>query len=1090
MAGNKNFCSGNHILVGLGGTGGKILRAFKMRMFEEFPTNEEREKLSVALLYVDSTDEMMPKDGRARPDFRVMGQDASFTNNEFLNIKAVDVEHILDHIGNYPSVKGIVENVGAVKSAIGSLGQAAGQKRRAGRLLFAANAVGYVNSLKDAYGRCERVSGNSSYLTIHIFAGLCGGTGSGSVVDVTVQTRKAFPDAKVLVYAMIPEMNLPKADMDQGRYYQNGYAAMNELNALQTGRWDPQDVTGMGVIKLYNDRIKGVADGLSVYSNVNENGLTINSLSELPKIVSDYIFSRIFFINEEDAVNGDIIRAYNFENMDDFALEYDEAANVNANGQMPVARTKKVNSFGIKRVMYPELRVLKHITYTVGESVLYQFKYNNWRENQGFVNEERNKDYRKDYLNADNLSNWMLDDLHLTGELKVLESDTDYPRFDDYWHDKAIAYAEEAKRASCPLNELDNIMGEFYLNHFREEGVESFYNGKEKAIPDIAKEIRHKIESELFDKWKLGDVSIVELQKVSKLLLERMNEIRAELETKSKAAKEDYEAYDEDRMLNVGEWSRLGILQRMVGVGARRYADHQNILTDYYTAKTKLIAWEFAKKLAAKVFVELGKMDADISSFGQKINDAIDETERLVTAQKKVNKGLEDYKGAIIEVSEEEAMAEFEVDLKTDKIEMPNISRQLRESILPQGDFINFGRLANEISIDDIKDAFDLKLSEIVKVKHNEKADSDNKVLGLNILTQLQQKLKTDDEIKSFAYNIVAQSGVFLKLNNDQIQLHLRNNEGNLSPTNPASINKKAILVSIPSPEENEGLKRFADKLEAAFKNSFNQSTARTTITVNRKSPRKDELSIITVSYCFPVRAIDWMSTYKRRYEQFLHTGNSNTDASNAILLHSEGDGSKLPSLFALSDEEIQAKLAQEAAINMQQPGYGQPQQFGYGQLQQPGYGQPQQPGYGQPQQSGYGQPQQSGYGQPQQPGYGQPQQPGFGQPQPVGPGVPPPMLDGPGMPPPMPQQPQISVYLYLGGQNYGPCNWDVCKQLVQSQQLTPQTMVWMDGMAGWTPAGQVVVLQPLFAPPAAIPGIPPLPPMGGPTPPPMPTGM
>ena len=551
MAENKSFCSGNHILVGLGGTGGKILRAFKMRMFEEFPTNEEREKLSVALLYVDSTDEMMPKDGRARPDFRVMGQDASFTNNEFLNIKAVDVEHILDHIGNYPSVKGIVENVGAVKSAIGSLGQAAGQKRRA------------------------KVSGNGDKLTIHIFAGLCGGTGSGSVVDVTVQTRKTYPNAKILVYAMIPEMNLPKSDMDQGRYYQNGYAAMNELNALQAGRWNPQDVTGMGEARLYNDRTKGVADGLSVYSNVNENGLSVNSLSELPKVVSDYIFARIFFINEEDSVNGDIIRAYNFENMDDFALEYDEAANANANGQLPVARTKKVNSFGIKRVMYPELRVLKHITYTIGESVLYQFKYNNWRENQGFVNEERNKDYRKDYLNADNLSNWMLDDLHLTQELKVLESDTDYPRFDDYWHDKAIAYAEEAKKADCPLNELDNIMGEFYLNHFREEGVEAFYKGKEKAIPEIAKEIRHKIETELFEKWKLGDVSIVELHKVSKLLLERINEIRTELETNSKVEKENYEAYDEDRMANVSEWSRLGILQRMEGASARRYVKNE-----------------------------------------------------------------------------------------------------------------------------------------------------------------------------------------------------------------------------------------------------------------------------------------------------------------------------------------------------------------------------------------------------------------------------------------------------------------------------------------------------------------------------------
>ncbi len=43
-------------------------------------------------------------------------------------------------------------------------------------------------------------------------------------------------------------------------------------------------------------------------------------------------------------------------------------------------------------------------------------------------------------------------------------------------------------------------------------------------------------------------------------------------------------------------------------------------------------------------------MDADISAFGMKINEAINETERLVTAQRKVNKGLEDMKGAIIEV--------------------------------------------------------------------------------------------------------------------------------------------------------------------------------------------------------------------------------------------------------------------------------------------------------------------------------------------------------------------------------------------------------------------------------------------------------
>ena len=1026
----KSFSNGYHILVGLGGTGGKILRAFKMRMFEEFPTQEERSKHPVSLLYVDSTDEMMPKDGRPRADFRVMGQDASFTNNEFLNIKAVDVEHILNHINNYPSVKGIVNNVSAVKTAIGSLGQAAGQKRRAGRLLFAANAIGFVNSLNDAYARCQKASDDSSSLCIHIFAGLCGGTGSGSIIDVLVQSRKAFPAAKILVYAMIPEMNLPKSDIDQGRYYQNGYAAINELNALQAGRWFPHDVTGGGEARFHNDRVKGVADGITVYSNVNENGLVMNSFTELPKVVSDYVFTRIFLVNGENSINDDIIRAYNFENMDDFAYEYDETANKDASGRIPVARTKKINSFGIKRVIYPELRVLKHITYTVGESALYQFKYNNWRENQGFVNEERNKDYRKAYLDKDNQAKWMIDIPHLTLERKILESDTDFPSFNDYWHDKAVAYADEAKGASCPLTELDNIMSEFFENHFREEGVKKFYEGKERVLPELSREIRHNVEAELFDKWKTGDVSIVELQKVSKLILERMGEIRTELENTSKEEKENYDACDKECKDNVKEWSQLGILQRMVNVGARRYAEHQGLLTDYYTSKTRLEALEFAKKLAAKVFIEFGKMDADISAFGQKINEAIDETERLVTAQRKVNKGLEDPKGAIIEVSEEEAMAEFETDLKIDKIEMPNISRQLRESILPNTEFTNFGALANEISVDDITNAFDIKLTEIVKAKHNEKADSDNKVLGLNILTQLQQKLRTDEDIKVFATKIAKQSGAYLYLNNDQMQLHLRNNEGTLSPTNPASINKKVILVSIPSPNDNEGQKRFATKLEEAFRNSFNQSTARTVIVFNSESPRKDELSIVTVSYCYPMRAIDWLQTYKQRYESFMNTGNASTDECNAILLHSEGDGSQLPSLFAVENaEEIAAQAAAQAA-----------------QATQP--------------------------------------QPQVATAAPQGVVLPPPPPGG--MPLPPNSEPELKVHLYIGGQNYGPYTREICKQLVTSGQLTPQTMAWMEGMPAWTPAGQIPAMQSLFAP--AAPQMPPMPPAGPATPPMPPT--
>ena len=67
---NEPHCDCNHTLIGLGGTGGRILQEFKMRMFEEFTDEGQRGKQPVALLYVDSCDELMPEVGRGDMRFR------------------------------------------------------------------------------------------------------------------------------------------------------------------------------------------------------------------------------------------------------------------------------------------------------------------------------------------------------------------------------------------------------------------------------------------------------------------------------------------------------------------------------------------------------------------------------------------------------------------------------------------------------------------------------------------------------------------------------------------------------------------------------------------------------------------------------------------------------------------------------------------------------------------------------------------------------------------------------------------------------------------------------------------------------------
>jgi len=1014
----KSYCNTNHILVGLGGTGGKILRAFKMRMFEEFPEFEERVKLPVALLYVDSTKEMM---GIGREDFNVMGQDASFTENEFLFIKGIDVPALLDNIGNFPQLKAIVNNVQAVRTAIGSLGEAAGQKRRAGRLLFAANASRYVRALKDAYNRCYQNSGNNSKI-VHIFAGLNGGTGSGAIIDAIAQARKEWDDAIINVYAMMPEKDLPKPDMDKGRYYQNGYAALNELNALQCGQLELHDVTGGGRLMddLFDPRIKGVANGITIYSNANENGRIVDSFSELPKIVSDYVYSRVFLINPTAPACGDIIRAYNFENMDDFALESDEriAPDEIRSTEIPFVRTKKINSFGIKRVIYPELRVLKHITYTTGKAALDQFKFNNWRESIGYVEEEANKDYRGLYLTEQHLADWLLDLKHLTLENKVLQSDSDYPQFFECWQSLVSDFADTCSEADNPLQELKTQMEYLFANSFRGDvGVKDYYRGKERSLPEIAKEIRQVSEIELFNKWRSGEISIVELSRVGELLAEYVAELKKEV-LDGEVSKTDEEVKQSRANLDDIQqgWAAARGLKVMVGLKKDKkdfYSDYQVELPYYYEAMTKAEALSFAIKLQQVLVREFGALSAEISSFSKLVSDAIDETNRLITSQRKVNRGLEDMGGAVVEVSEEECMKEFEQEIILDKTTMSQISRQLRESIITTN-FVSFGDLTNRLSVDDFKKAFDITLSEVVKTKHEEMPRTATKVLGLNILTQLQQKLDTEQKIQEFAKDILEQSGAYLYLDNNQMGFHVRNNP---LPDDNQNINLKEIFISMPAPDDNPHLVRFAQQLEQALKDQAPQGYKKPTVFT--ESTRKNELSIITINYCYPMRAISWMKDYRRKYENYLNTGNANTDMSRRILLHCEGEGENLPHIFALSEEELEKMDAEKR--KKKETG------------------------------------------------------------ETTGSGAIPPQL-----PPLPPSDPVVQLYLNIGGQNYGPYDWATCKQLKQNNQLVESTMVWEQGMSGWMPAGQVPKLAQLFAPavPPVIPGMPPLPPTGSVPPP------
>lgn len=79
-----------------------------------------------------------------------------------------------------------------------------------------------------------------------------------------------------------------------------------------------------------------------------------------------------------------------------------------------------------------------------------------------------------------------------------------------------------------------------------------------------------------------------------------------------------------------------------------------------------------------------------------------------------------------------------------------------------------------------------------------------------------------------------------------------------------------------------------------------------------------------------------------------------------------------------------------------------------------------------------------------------------------------------PGMPQMKAAVPQVQYMVGVNGQPAGPFGWSQLQQMVQTGQLTQQSLVWKQGMAAWAMAGQVQELLPLFTGQApAIPGMP-----------------
>ena len=408
--------SNNHLIVGLGGTGGKVIREIRKALL----TNVAAPDIYFNYVYMDtSTDEIDKTD-----EWKVLGKEVDLARREYLICKSSGVRPVLEDPGSFPGLKPWIEPRD-IFDFVNATTAGAAQKRKLGRLVFAQNAKDFVKRVEDQIRDIENKSGKRGTV-IHVVCGLAGGTGSGSIVDAVAQIRNKYPDPeqyRILIYAFLPERNSKRVkDTGFSNYYANGYAALAELNAMAVGKYHPIDVLDQEGARMAHDKY---FNGCYLVNNVNEQGRTFDIEQEVPRLVAEFIFQK--------TLNGGwegLGRAEKGENeIKDFESEVGYGK----------ARAKLFLSFGLKRVVVPEQEIREYMAYSFAEQATRQLMFNNYRQGEGYADEGVQKDWSHEARKPDTLHKMRLTDSHLTLETGILEDDeknTTWKPIREYW--KAI----------------------------------------------------------------------------------------------------------------------------------------------------------------------------------------------------------------------------------------------------------------------------------------------------------------------------------------------------------------------------------------------------------------------------------------------------------------------------------------------------------------------------------------------------------------------------------------------------------------------------------------------------------------------------
>ena len=625
----------NHLIIGLGGTGGRVLAAFRKLMFEKFNGDVKPSDMWIDYLYMDSSEQDLKMKDPAQGS--IMGKSIALDADSVIKIPAANLRDYVDNRSRFKYLSPWLGDSSDWKNIINdpkiSEG-AAGQKRRLGRLLFA-NGSPDFNRMVGVKARKLSFNPDGSKITYHVVAGLSGGTGSGSIVDVVAQLRHQFPDQqrnKILLYLLLPEEHPNPAWASTNNYQPNGYVALTELNAMDMGAFKPWNVSE----RDYDvERLDLELPFYSAYlvTDNNRSNVRFDVGKVMPATIAELIYQKTVGVALSDLKIGE----GGTESASHFFNNVEKGENPNY-ADYDTPHCFKFNGFGIKRLAIPEQEIKEYFGYTFANQAVLKMMYNNLSRESGYVGEPSVNDDYAFVTKPDQKKKWCITREHLCLSSPILpdhqkegwRSIVDEFGVIDNFRMKALA--DDSLKHDNKMIAIRNMTKRFFDKDFRpiaevgQNGVQTFYEKKAKFGREaIVSKITEKINEDLLQLWSSGEKSLVQLSGIVKTLVDYFEEEKATLI--KLASTSDDEIKRRDALLDElnKKWCAMGTLTKgLANIGLNNSKDdiaskYTAAVKEKYIFMTWKVSYEFAKLLLDDLIrtmqVTKGDIDSTISQF-------------------------------------------------------------------------------------------------------------------------------------------------------------------------------------------------------------------------------------------------------------------------------------------------------------------------------------------------------------------------------------------------------------------------------------------------------------------------------------------